>query len=137
MRWWWLAVLTAAAAIDWKTRKLPVWLMVLGTVPGLWNFFDSGPMLHGPALLAGMGLVFLSRLTEGALGEGDGLFFFFFACYLTLPEVLALLAGGLAVSSIWGIWLWSKCLRNQRGNPQTIPFLTCLWPAGCILILGG
>ena len=51
--------------------------------------------------------------------------------------ILALLAGGLAVSSVWGIWLWSKCLRNQSGNPQTIPFLTCLWPAGCFLILGG
>ena len=38
------------------------------------NFFDSGPMLHGPALLAGMGLVFLSRLTEGALEKEMGFF---------------------------------------------------------------
>ena len=56
---------------------------------------------------------------------------------LYVRAVKVVLAGGLAVSSIWGIWLWSKCLRNQRGNLQTIPFLTCLWPAGCILILGG
>ena len=74
--------------------------MVLGTVPGLWNFFDSGPMLHGPALLAGIGLVLLSRLTEGALGEGDGLFFLISACYLTLPEVLALLATVMTVPAM-------------------------------------
>lgn len=66
----WLLCLTAAALEDLKTRQVSVWILFAAMIPGLWNLCCSDIETHLWSALAGIVMLVLSRMTEGALGEG-------------------------------------------------------------------
>ncbi len=136
MRWFWLAGLTLAAGEDLRSREFPWWILWLWLIPGAANLLLTDTADH--LLAAGVGLVMLllSKATEGALGEGDGLFFLLSACYLGFLETAALFLASLGVSCIWGISLLLR-ERWKGGAMETVPFLACAWFPGVWLVCRG
>lgn len=134
----WLLCLTIAALEDLKTRQISLILLLAGTIPGIWNLcrHSSDISAHLWAALTGIFMLILSRITEGALGEGDGWFFLFSALYWDAGKVMLLFLGGLVIGCIWGAGLFMH--RRWRGNPKelnaSIPFLTCVWPVGVWMV---
>lgn len=134
----WLLCLTIAALEDLKTRQISLILLLAGTIPGIWNLcrHSSDISAYLWAALTGIFMLILSRITEGALGEGDGYFFLFSALYLDVGKVTLLFLGGLVIGCIWGIGLFMH--GRWRGNPKglnaSIPFLACVWPVGVWMV---
>ncbi len=133
----WLLCLTAAALEDLKTRQVSVWILFAAMIPGLWNLCCSDIEPHLWSALAGIVMLVLSRMTEGALGEGDGWFFLVCALYWKWWEVWILLLGGLGIGSIWGtvLFLYRRWNQGSKKANATIPLLTCVWPVGIWLAL--
>ncbi len=131
MRCFWLACLTLGAMSDMRDREVSIRLLAVCGAVGLWAALGDGIEKHIPGMAAGAAILAVSRVTEGKIGIGDGLFFMASAGYLTAPETWLLLLGGLTVSWVWSIAemtgaIWS----GKKLSGKTIPFLVCLWPAG-------
>ena len=131
MRVIWFFGLTAAACEDLRFRQVSFVTLLLLAVPGighLWYVWNQGLEavgLHAAAATLAVMMLLLSKITEGAIGEGDGLFFLVSACYLDIWDLGILFLGSLGISCGWGMVLLLR--RNMK---QTIPFLTCAWPIG-------
>lgn len=84
---------------------------------------------HGHAV--GAGLLFLSRITNEAVGKGDGWFFLISGIYLGALKNLVLLAGGLGICFLLSMVLVFKGIiqGTDRGRLR-IPLLPFLIPAG-------
>lgn len=140
-KWFWLAGLTLAAWYDRKEKSIPLWIPVIwsaaGILSGSAGMNGGGGLRVLPALSVGGVLVFLSFLTGGALGLGDGYFFLMSAFYWEWQELLLLLGGSLGISCLWGTFLLLRRHKN-RGDcwKETIPFLCCVWPVGVCLLWG-
>ena len=131
MKWYWFICLSVAAWEDARTRRLPDWLSLAAIIPGIFHLFLTDPMDHLMAAAVGTVLLLLSYLTEGAVGEGDGLFFLITACYLNLTETAMLFLAGLGISCIWSIGiLAARGWFRERSGRDSVPFLTCVWLPG-------
>lgn len=87
-------------------------------------------------LIIGGAILIVSKLTRGAIGEGDGWFFVASAGYLVIEEEGILLISGLIVSWCWSIGLVLYRIWNKGNNRKdTLPFLACMWPAGIWLLI--
>ena len=134
MKYVWLVGLTLAAWEDVRYRQISIFVLFFLGVFGLWNLYEAwnlGVSVLGQYLAAasiGIVMLLLSKATEGALGDGDGLFFLVSACYLMLDEIIILFLGSLEIACIWGMVLFLKKRRNT-----TIPFLSCAWPVGMMI----
>lgn len=143
--------LLAAAWQDGKSRRISVRFLGLfcfvGAVicikkgvetwqKGEWSVWFLMPLLA--AALPGVMLLFLSRITGGEVGEGDGVFFLGAALFLDWETCMLLFAGGLLCGSavgvgmiVWGL-IKRKSVRGLR-----LPFLLCLLPVWGCLLAGG
>lgn len=136
MRWFWLLCLTAGAVSDMRERKISCRLLAVCGSVGLICAVTGNVQEHIPGIMLGAGLLALSRLTGGAIGEGDGWFFLVSACYLTRGESWILLAGGLGVSWIWSMGLiLYKAWKGETARNERLPLLACMWPAGVWIVL--
>lgn len=83
------------------------------------------------AMAVGGGLLFLSWITNEAVGKGDGWFFLISGIYLGAVKNLVLLAGGLGVCFLLSMVLMFKGIiqGTDRGRLR-IPLLPFLIPAG-------
>ena len=83
------------------------------------------------AMAVGGGLLLLSRITNEAVGKGDGWFFLVSGIYLGAVKNLVLLAGGLGVGFLLSMVLMFKGIiqGTDRGRPR-IPLLPFLIPVG-------
>ena len=83
------------------------------------------------AMAVGAGLLFLSRITNEAVGKGDGWFFLISGIYLGALKNLVLLAGGLGICFLLSMVLVFKGIiqGTDRGRLR-IPLLPFLIPAG-------
>ncbi len=106
----------------WQQGELSVWILM--------------PILA--AALPGLILLFLSQITGGEVGEGDGVFFLGAAFFLDWEECMLLFAGGLLCGSAMGIGLilWGK-IKRKNVRRMRLPFLLCLLPAWVFLLAGG
>jgi len=135
MKYVWLVGLTLAAWEDVRYRQISILVLFFLGVFGLWNLYEAwnlGVSVLGQYLAAasiGIVMLLLSKATKGALGDGDGLFFLISACYLMLDEIVILFLGSLGIACIWGMMLFLK----KRWN-TTIPFLSCAWPVGMMIV---
>lgn len=134
----WLLCLTIAALEDLKTRQVSLILFLAGAIPGILNLYNYGADIsaHLWAALAGIVMLMLSRITEGALGEGDGWFFLLSALYWDAEKVLLLFSGGLVIGCIWGMGLFmhGRWSGNRKKTNASIPFLACVWPVGVWMV---
>ena len=92
----------------------------------------AGPVLasHMTALIWGLGLLLLARLTRGALGKGDGICFCSFACWWDAGRVFALLLTALLLSAAAGsVYL----LLKKKSMKGSLPFLPFVFAAAVIL----
>ena len=79
----------------------------------------------------GGGLLLLSRITNEAVGKGDGWFFLVSGIYLGAVKNLVLLAGGLGVCFLLSVVLMFKgILQGTDRGRLRIPLLPFLIPAG-------
>lgn len=88
--------------------------------------------MRGAALIPGILLLVLSKITKGAVGQGDGFFFLVSGMYLGFWDNVALLFFGLLICSLWGMGMliWGMFEKKRIKNVQ-LPFLPFLVPAGC------
>ena len=83
------------------------------------------------AMAGGGGLLLLSRITNEAVGKGDGWFFLVSGIYLGAVKNLVLLAGGLGVCFLLSVVLMFKgILQGTDRGRLRIPLLPFLIPAG-------
>lgn len=136
MKWIWGVYLTYAAWEDWKSREVSLIFLCFAAGLGFWNLYLCRDCTHLAAAGIGMCMLVFSKMTRGALGEGDGWFFLVSACYLDFREVLCLLLGSMGIGSVWGmaLLLYGQWSGQRRMADATIPFLTCAWPVGLWLI---
>lgn len=84
--------------------------------------------------LIGAALFLISRITEGALGQGDGLFFLIAGIYLGFWKNLFLLVSTLFLCSIAGlIYMVLGRLNGKDYRKKTLPLLIFTVPAGILL----
>ena len=152
----WMVLLVVAAYQDFRERQVSVMWMVCGAAAGmigcclmageryqdmletgidaervslLMNIVKIQIVRIGKAAGIGIALLILAKLTRGAMGGGDGLFFLMSAFYWDT----------LAISSAWGMALLMKRQWNRAGTPsvrwkETIPFLTCCLVPGILQV---
>lgn len=155
-----LLFLMSAAIFDWKTREIPVWIYILGgTEAVLWRInsmtaFSEGwkiekwiIVLHGNTdglsfleiaggAFIGVILLMLSKMTEGAVGPGDGMLFFITGIYLGFWKNVMLLWGSLLLCSCWGIGLLAvRQIKWTAGKRIEIPFLPFVLPVGIWILM--
>lgn len=155
-----LLFLMSAAIFDWKTREIPVWIYILGgTEAVLWRInsmtaFSEGwkiekwiIILHGNTdglsfleiaggAFIGVILLMLSKMTEGAVGPGDGMLFFITGIYLGFWKNVMLLWGSLLLCSCWGIGLLAvRQIKWTAGKRTEIPFLPFVLPVGIWILM--
>ncbi len=122
LRWALGTVVLVAAAIDWKTGKIPNWLTLPAMTAGLvMNSFAGlavGRALLG--MLAALGVYFLFFVV-GFRGAGDGKLMGAVGAFVGWPQVaivmilVALLGGVAALAVAWQRGLLFPLLRSTAG----------------------
>ena len=126
---------------DIRSKSIAVWVYGLfGSVGWFLSLcrlgkIDWEALACGAAICAT--LLALSRLTEGAIGEGDGYFFVITGLFLGAWKNVALFCGGVMTCGFccMGIAAWSMG-KNISIRRKTVPFLPFLVPVGiCLAVL--
>lgn len=132
--------LLAAAWQDLKSRRIQIWLYIcfgaIGLCVSLFPWIGQGNASPGSfvwaasAVIPGLLLLLISRVSRGGVGMGDGWFFVAAAFYLGLWKTLALLFYGLFFCSICslGMITWGM-VRGIGVRKRKLPFLPFLVPA--------
>lgn len=143
------AFLCVCAWEDFREKKISVlFLWVAASVAAAWTagyymiLLDWADMheahlwlaMRGAALIPGILLLVLSKITKGAVGQGDGFFFLVSGMYLGFWDNVTLLFFGLLICSLWGMGMliWGMFEKKRIKNVQ-LPFLPFLVPAAVAL----
>lgn len=109
--------------VDMEKRLTAIWYQGMCADPSLL------PLWAG--CLIGVVLLIVSKVTEGALGEGDGLFFFIAGIYLGFWKNLFLLCSSLFFCSIAGlVYMVLGRLKGKDYRKRKLPLLVFALPAG-------
>lgn len=131
-------VLILAAWQDFRYRYLERWFLIVFGLLGLAYSICSDRTWQEAAssVMIGVLLLFLSRITGGEIGEGDGWFFIVTGLYLSLLRNLILLLSGLFFSSIFSLVLIAMLTKDGGGIRKIrIPFIPFLLPMGLWFML--
>ncbi len=120
--------LLAAGIMDIRTRRVPVWMLVLGGALAMWAALSrqSGyfEMLKG--ILPG-GLLLLTALATKKAGYGDGIVLAWLGLALGGDRSLLLSGLGLFLTSLCAMVLLAlRRVRRDTGLPF-LPFLAAAW----------
>ncbi len=111
--------------IDWKFKKIPVGLSILGAGIGLafcvLQDREMGNLLV--ACLPGVILLFFSKITKEVLGYGDGMVFLVMGFYLSIEKVISI---GLLSFVMAGIAALILLVFFHKGRSYRMPFLPYL-----------
>lgn len=112
---------------DWTWQPAAVWFRGMELQQAPWFLFAG--------CLIGAVLLFVSRVTEGAVGAGDGLFFLVSGVYLGFWRNLFLFGSALALCSLAGlcILVWGQ-MKGKDYRKKKLPFLIFTIPAGILLV---
>lgn len=123
---------------DGRSKTISIWLLTAAGAAGILIALASGQGVGDRLLscLIGLLMVGLSRLTEGAIGEGDGWFFTVSGLFLGAIANLKLLVYGVFLSGFvsMGIYIFFR-LKGSDARKVTIPFLPFLLPAWIGLVM--
>lgn len=156
-----LAFMFLCALEDLRKRKIPLWLCVFFMLlflllrgsavyppwPGekgqpladvlFWGFAETASLFSvGIGCGLGLGLMLLSRMSGGAVGMGDGVYFLITGIYLGGAKNLQLFLAALLLAALWGLvyyfaGLLKGCCRGRTKLPfLAFAFLAGLWTAG-------
>lgn len=106
-------------------EKFPanIWFYGIAKNPSPWNLLSG--------CLVGVALIGISLVTEGALGEGDGIFFIVAGLYLGFWRNLFLFGAALFLCSGAGLacLIWGRYSGTDY-RKKTLPFLLFVFPVG-------
>lgn len=136
-----LIFLAVAAWQDMRDKEIDAWLyVVFGGLIWFGKLCFDGPVeLWREAVNAvpGIALVLLSRLSGGAVGEGDGWFFVVAGVALGVWNAVALFFMSLFLCCLWCagmvVWGWRRRISVRR---KTVPFLPFVLPAVLWILRG-
>lgn len=130
-----LIILLLAAGMDIRTQALDSrFLFVSGLagilIGGITGFQGRNPIEIAASCSIGVGILLISRLTEGGIGEGDGCFFIISGLFLDVGRNYILFLSGIFAGGIYGLAMtvfafWKGNLKTKR-----MPFLPFLIPGG-------
>ena len=123
----WIGIfLTACTVFDLKTRRLPVWLMIMGSVTAVIfriSHWEDGALLWLGGMLTGMFFIAVSWRTGEQVGYGDSWMILILGLYLGLWDVLWLLSIAFTCSGIVAVILLIKGKWSKKVSFPFIPFL--------------
>ncbi len=136
-----LIFLAVAAWQDMRDKEIDAWLyVVFGGLIWFGKLCFDGPVeLWREAVNAvpGIALVLLSRLSGGAVGEGDGWFFVVAGVALGVRNAVALFFMSLFLCCLWcagmAVWGWRRRISVRR---KTVPLLPFVLPAVLWILRG-
>jgi prepilin signal peptidase PulO-like enzyme (type II secretory pathway) len=114
---------------DFRTKELSFpWLLggfLLGGISFIWrNGWDS--LAAAECLLTGAIILLFSRVSNGAVGSGDGWVLMDAGWFLGGREAFSLLILGLLLSSLWAVILF---FCGKAGRKKRLAFVPFLWAA--------
>lgn len=144
--------LLAAAWEDLKSREVSLFLCLmmafigmvaaglnfLTEVAGSAIFFSSDKIMYKiAALTPGAVLLVLSRVSRGAVGEGDGWFFLGTGLCLGCEKTFLLLAGGILLCGLFSLpVLVMGYVYGKNRRKMEVPFLPFLVPVWFCMNMG-
>lgn len=137
-RWGCVLYLGVLAILDWKTKKIPLGLVVIGMVSacGFQLISKDLPFL---LIAAGgaVGLVFLavSKVTEEAFGYGDSMVIGVLGIYLGFWNLLSMLVLTFLLAAMTAMFVLVKQKFHRKSVLPFVPFLACSYIL--ILLTGG
>ncbi|MCR5371729.1 MAG: prepilin peptidase [Clostridium sp.] len=127
--------LLTAAAEDMRHRQVSRRLLITAAFCGIpWGLrgaFCGGAASFAAGFLPGAMLLLLSRLSRGAVGSGDGIFFLAAALYLPADELFGLFFGGMMLCGLYSAAVIVKRIFANRPTGSCrvafLPFLVPVW----------
>ena len=123
---WIIIFLFICTVLDIKTRRLPVWIMIIGSVAAilfrLLNWGNHTALWIG-GMLIGCLFLLLSRWTKEGFGYGDSWMILILGISLGLWDILFLLSIALTCSGILAIMLLEKGHWSKKISFPFVPFL--------------
>lgn len=120
-----LLCLAILAAVDLKTRKIPVLpVLFLGLFGVCFRLCAGGSFWNVvTGVIPGMLLLVLAVCTRESIGIGDGLVLLALGGVIGAAQAVAVLGMALFLSAVLAFWLllWKKAKRKTE-----LPFLPCL-----------
>lgn len=130
--------LLTAAWQDGREKSISVWLFVTAGIAGAFLSILQGRfgMERLLSCLIGVMLLFISRLTDEAIGAGDGCFFVVSGLFLNTILNLKLLIYGTFFNGLIcsGIYFYCR-VRGKDIKKKSIPFLPVLVPVWIGLVM--
>lgn len=123
---------------DWKSKTIHAGLLAAAATAGGILCFINGQYSYDRILscLIGILILFLSRMTDGAIGAGDGWFFTVSGLFLNSFMNLSLLVYGVFFSGFicGGIYCYCR-IKGKDVRKVSVPFLPFLVPVWIGLVL--
>lgn len=138
--WIFTVYLLLTAAYDWKRQRIPAAVFVFFGFVGVlctdqaygWRLYSLGD--RAASFFPGIISLFLTWLTRGAMGAGDGCFFLVSALYLSGRELWTLWMGGLLCCSTGGLFVIVHGRREGNSVKNLrLPFLPFLLPVWLLM----
>ena len=129
-----LAMLGGYSLSDIKNRNLHTFWMKIFFIEGfLMQIFTWGGNFRNLILplLPGIGLFFLSKLTKGSIGEGDGILVFISGLFLDVQEIWQVICAAVFTSAIFAMFLFFIAKKQIQYEMPFVPFLL----VGYVLLL--
>lgn len=134
-----LLYLTAASWQDMKKKSIGGWTFLLAAGAAVLDWaayvFAEGGEVPFVSLAAGCGigsvLLLLGKISDGAIGEGDGWSFVVTGIILGVWRNTELLFYGMMIGGSYaaGVFCWGKVHGKDLGK-RTFPWIPCILPAG-------
>ena len=120
-----LAMLGGYGLADVKSRNLPTFWMKVFLLEGLlgsiwWKGIGLDLFL---ALLPGLLVFFLSKITRGSIGEGDAILIFLTGWFLSAGKVWQMLCYGVFFSALCALFLFFIAKKGRHYEMPFVPFL--------------
>lgn len=137
-QWGCALYLGVLAILDWKMKKIPLGLIVIGMVfgCGFQLIYKELPFL---LVVTGgaVGLVFLavSKVTEEAFGYGDSMVIGVLGIYLGFWNLLSMLVLTFILAAMTAMYVLTKQKFHRKSVLPFVPFLACSYIL--ILLTGG
>lgn len=127
------AFLLTAAIQDLRCQQVKIWVFVLFGIlalaldGALWltNGLEFLWIDHLKSCCLGLCVLMLSKIFEGGIGLGDGLFFLISGLMLDFEANLFVMCMGVMICGIYGLalYVWNFIFQKRDIRKRTIPFL--------------
>lgn len=125
------------AVVDIRKRSLPLWLLGIGAVLALtyqWIAREVPTVLWLSGAAVGIGFLIISKVTEEAVGYGDGLLIGVLGIYLGIWELFCLLVTAFFLAALYAAIIM---MRRKFRKKASFPFVPFLGAAYVIVLAAG